>query len=307
MVPTAIVTGPTATGKSGLALELARRAGGAVELINADSMLVYRGMDIGTAKPKAAELREIPHHLIDIRDPSESFTAGDFVREVHGALADIESRGKRALIIGGTGFYLKALIYGLWDAPKAKPELREQLSALPALDLFHELEAQDPDSAYRIGPADHYRLVRAVEILRMTGKSPSELEAERPSHPDPRFALWIVDRETDELSARIQERTRQMLEAGFVDEVSRLRREAPTARALLAVGYAQVCDYLDGKAPEGRKIRPGLEGLEVEIALATRQLVKRQRTWFRGQHDGTWFTLDRDRDSLLKAFDALYA
>jgi tRNA dimethylallyltransferase len=300
-----ILTGPTATGKSGLALELARAHPG-IELINADSMLVYRGMDVGTAKPSSQERAEVRHHLIDIRDPGEPFTAGDFVREVERAIEEIHARGNRPLIVGGTGFYLKALLYGLWDAPKAEPALRAELNATEPQALFRELEARDPDAAYRIGPADHYRLVRAVELLRMTGKTPTELEAERPAQSDPRFALWIIDRETGELFDRIAARTREMLAAGFVDEVKRIRERAPGSRALEAVGYAQVSDYLGGKLPEGRKIRPGLDGLADEIELATRQLVKRQRTWFRGQHEGLWFTLERDRAGLLRAFKEAY-
>jgi tRNA dimethylallyltransferase len=208
--------------------------------------------------------------------------------------------------VGGTGFYLKALLYGLWDAPKAEPELRARLSATPSPDLFRELEARDAESAYRIGPADHYRLVRAVELLRMTGKTPGQLEAERPTHADPRFALWIIDRETDELFLRIQLRVSQMLSQGFVEEVGRIRERAPRSRALEAVGYAQVCAYLDGKLPVGRKVRAGLGGLSDEIELATRQLVKRQRTWFRGQHEGSWITLDRDRPELLRLFAEVY-
>ncbi|HUP58032.1 MAG TPA: tRNA (adenosine(37)-N6)-dimethylallyltransferase MiaA [Bdellovibrionota bacterium] len=301
----AILTGPTATGKSSLALELAER-GGDIEIVNADSMLVYRGMDIGTAKPSAEERARVAHHLIDIRDPEESFTAGDFVRDVERALAEIAGRGRRALIVGGTGFYLKALLFGLWDAPKADPALRQELSARPAPELFTELEKVDRESAYRIGPADHYRLVRALELHRMTGKTPSELEAERPSKPDPRFELWVIDRLSAELMSRIRVRTKAMLDRGFIDEVSRVRERAPGSRALQAVGYAQVVAYLDAKPPGGRKIREGIGGLEDEIELATRQLVKRQRTWFKGQHEGLGFTLDRDREALVKAFDALY-
>jgi tRNA dimethylallyltransferase len=289
MVPspgvTAILTGPTASGKTALALEIARaarRSGAAgIELINADSMVVYRGMDIGTAKPSRAELEEIPHHLVDVRDPDEPFTAADFVRGVKDALEGIHERGNRALIVGGTGFYLKALLYGLWDAPEADPVIRARLEKLSLAELHARLARQDEASALRIGPHDQYRLVRALELIELTGKTPTQLQAEVQPQPDARFELWICDREPAELERRIHQRTRQMLDDGLLDEVARIRARYPAARSLGAVGYKEACAYLDGAPPAGRKIAPGLAGLQDEIELATRQLVKRQRTWFK--------------------------
>jgi tRNA dimethylallyltransferase len=310
----AILTGPTSTGKTSLALELATSISRSVskssdiEIINADSLLVFRGMDIGTAKPSREELARVPHHLIDIRNPDEPFTAGDFRREAEAAIAEIIGRGRRALIVGGTGFYLKALLNGLWDAPKGDAGLRAELEALGDEKLFAELERRDAASALRIGPRDHYRLIRASELIRLSGKSPSELEAEQALRPpDPRFTLWIIDRATEELFPRVETRARAMIEQGLVEETRSLLTRFRGARPLDAVGYRETVAFLDGKKPASRKLRDGPNGLIDEIALATRQLVKRQRTWFRGQmKTARWFELDRERDALVQAWQEVY-
>ncbi len=302
----AILTGPTATGKTGLAIEFALKHG-AIEIINADSLLVYRGMDIGTAKPTKAERNDIPHHLIDIRDPHETFTAGDFHREAMQAIEKIHSQGKRALIVGGTGFYLKTLLYGLWPAPKADPVLRAKLENETSDTLYQRLEKRDPESAIRIGRGDRYRLIRAHEMIELSGMSPSEMQAQAPKEPDPRFELWVLDRPNEELYARIEARTTQMLDQGLIDEVNTLCKRYPELpRALSSVGYRETRDYLAGKPPEGRKIQPGLPGLESEISLSTRQLVKSQRTWFRGEKASKWFMLDQDRPALQNAWKTIY-
>jgi tRNA dimethylallyltransferase len=304
----AILTGPTATGKSAWALELAQKHG-AVEIINADSLLVYRGLNIGTAKPTAQELHSVPHHLVDIREPHEAFTAGDFHREAIRAIDHIHSRGKRALIVGGTGFYLKTLLYGLWPAPKSDPTLRAELEKQSNAELYQRLEARDAESALRIGRNDRYRLVRALEMIELSGMSPSEMQAQAPKDPDPRFELWVLDRSNDELYARIETRTQAMLEQGLIDEVKAMRerymgQELP--RALTSVGYRETIAYLEGILPEGRKIAPGLPGLKSEISLATRQLVKSQRTWFRGEKSSHWFMLDQDLENLRSAWRGIY-
>ena len=293
-----ILSGPTATGKTELALALAARSDQPVEIINADSLLVYRGMNIGTAKPSAQELQTVCHHLIDIRDPNEPFTAGDFVRGVESALADIHARERRALIVGGTGFYLKALLYGMWGELPSDPSIRAELDPLPDSELARLLKERDPASAERIGPQDRYRLVRALELIRVTGKTPTELQAARPSEPDPRFELWVIDRPNEVLYPRIAARVRQMLDSGLVAEVEDLRQRFPQARALGAVGYAQVGAFLDGRKPEGRALAPGLPGLTQEIELATRQLVKRQRTWFRSLKTARHYPMDAEREAL---------
>lgn len=313
MVPTpslrvAILTGPTATGKTGLAIEFAERHG-AIEVINADSLLVYRGMDIGTAKPDQAERKEIPHHLIDIRDPHEAFTAGDFHREATKAIDEIHAKGKRALIVGGTGFYLKTLLYGLWPAPKSDPTLRQRLEQETNEELYQRLEKRDTESALRIGRNDRYRLIRAHEMIELSGMTPTEMQAQTPKEPDPRFELWVLDRSNDELYDRIEKRTHQMIEQGLIDEVKTLQerykgQELP--RALSSVGYRETQDYLAGIPPLGRKIAPGLTGLQSEISLSTRQLVKSQRTWFRGEKTSKWFTLDQDLAALQTSWKNIY-
>lgn len=300
-----ILTGPTATGKSALALELAVKIGG-VEIVNADSLLVYKKMDIGTAKPSFKERSLVPHHLIDIVEPDQEFTTADFVREAQAAIRDIESRGKRPLFVGGTGFYLKALLYGLWKAPGTDAGLRAQLSEKSNTTLFQDLMKADSNAATRIGPNDRYRLIRALEVFLLSGKTPSTLEAHQTREPDPRFTLWIVDRPNSELHSKIQARTQAMLEQGLIEEVQNLRKTHSRSRALQAVGYAEVQAHLDGTPPSGRKVRPGLPGLQDEIELATRQLVKKQRTWFRGQTSGRWFEMDRDRSLFLEEFAKVY-
>ena len=203
------------------------------------------------------------------------------VRAAFQAIEDIHRRGLHAIVVGGTGFYLKALVFGLWAAPKADPGVREALQSLPTAELYQRLLSRDELSALRITAGDRYRLIRALELIASTGKTPSELEATHETRPNPIFDIWIIDRQPQELNQRIRIRSTQMLDSGLVEEVTRLRQIYPQSRALSAVGYAQVCAYLDGILPQGRKISQGLQGLQEEIELATRQLVKQQRTWFR--------------------------
>ena len=272
--------------------------------------MVYRHLDIGTAKPSPRELGLVPHHLVDILDPKQPYTAGDFRRDVELALRDIHSRGARALIVGGTGFYLKALTHGMWDAPKSPPELRARLEAHQSSDLFRTLEEKDPAAAQKIGPGDRYRLVRALELIETTGQRVSELEKNHATRPvAPHLHLLVIDRETEELEKRIADRTDQMLQAGLLDEVSTAEKKWGAVRPLEAVGYAQCVAYLKGVPPEGRKLRPGLPGLHDEIVLATRQLVKRQRTWFKGIDGAERFTLPSEanlvNDRLQEIYEAL--
>lgn len=284
-----VLTGPTATGKTDRAIQMAL-VDSSIEIINADSMLVYRGMDIGTAKPTLAERQGVPHHLIDICNPDESFTAADFKRLAENAIEEIQSRGKWPLIVGGTGFYLKALLYGLWEAPAANPKLRALWESRSSEELFLALRAVDPRAADRIGANDRYRLVRALEIYEQSGKTPSQLEAEQRRDPDPRFDVVVMDWEDrGALEQRIRLRAKRMLDEGLIEETQALiDRWGESIRPLSAVGYAQVVDYLGGVLPQGRMMAEGRTGLEDEIFLATRQLVKRQRTWFKGQKDLRW-------------------
>lgn len=310
---TGILTGPTASGKTAIALAFARAqrsAGRTVEIINADSLLFYRGMDIGTAKPTKQEQQEIPHHLIDIRNPDEPFTAGDFARAAQTALEDVVSRGNKPLIVGGSGFYLKALLYGMWDAPPSSPELRATLEQQTNNELFCTLLEQDPEGAKKINPQDRYRLIRAIEILKLTGKTPSELRASQPKEPSPKFELWVVDRANEDLFSKVHVRTGLMLEQPWLDEVKNLQRAFPDARALKSVGYAQVQDFISNAKPQGRKIKPGIAGLRDEVELATRQLIKRQRTWLNGLKrnisSARWFLLDEEQNALFEAMRVFF-
>jgi len=304
MVQSIVLSGPTASGKSSLAIEVASLLG--LEIINADSVCFYRGFDIGSAKPSLEELGRIPHHLIDIADPLDTYHAGRFLKDCKEKLEDIHARGKRALIVGGSGFYLKALRKGLWDAPEGSPEFRESLRDHATEELFQDLRNLDPDHATKIGSADRYRLVRALEILHFSGKKPSELESRMSDRTDPAFQLWVIDRESPELMERIRLRVEHMLDAGWIEETQQLLEAYPESRTLRAVGYAQVVRHLRGEPPSGRKILPGVPGLRDEIILSHRQLVKQQRTWFKQLSPDQTFTLDADLQDLKEKLIRFY-
>lgn len=277
---TAILTGPTASGKSALAISLCKKLSH-IEIINSDSLLVYRGMNIGTAKPSLEERQGIPHHLVDILDPSTPFNAGEFTRMVNERISEIHERGSRALIVGGTGFYLKALLFGTWNVQLEENRVPETLESLSNETLWNQLLQVDPVSANRIGMNDRYRLLRANQIFRQTGKTPTELQQEMQPHPREDLCLWWIDSSNATLEERIRVRTQTMLRSGLIEEYQEVLTRYGACRPLESIGYFQVKNFLEGRDPAGRKIRAGLLGLEDEICLATRQLVKRQRTWFK--------------------------
>ena len=292
MVQSIILTGPTAVGKTKLAIEIAEKAG--LEIINADSVCFYRHFNIGSAKPSAHELNLVPHHLVDVADPLENYHAGRFYRECMAHLSEIHSRGKRALIVGGSGFYLKVLRYGLWDAPSTSEEFRKSVEGDPTEALFQRLKNLDPVHAEKVGPADRYRLIRGLEILSLSGNKPSELEERMSPKPAQEFKLVVVDREKDELELRMRTRIEAMIRDGWIEETEILSGRYPESKVLRAVGYAQIMDYLGGVLPSGRKMRPGIEGLVDEIVLSHRQLAKQQRTWFKNLKPDLTFQLSRD-------------
>ena len=277
------LAGPTASGKTAAALAIAARM--PVEIISVDSALVYRGMDIGTAKPHAAELAAVPHHLINIRDPLQAYSAAEFVRDATQLIHDIHTRGKLPLLVGGTMLYFKALFNGLDDMPKADAQVRAALEAeaqakgWPALHA--ELAQVDPITAARLPPTDAQRIQRALEVFRISGRPLSSFhttktmaagaEAERATTL---ISLEPLDRAW--LHARIAQRFDSMLAAGFLDEVQRLRARGdlhPDLPAMRCVGYRQAWEALDGVAP--------LRELRERGIYATRQLAKRQITWLR--------------------------
>ena len=295
--PAIFLMGPTAAGKTDLAIELTKVL--PCELISVDSALVYRGMDIGTAKPSKALLDAYPHRLIDILDPSESYSAADFRRDALSAMAEITARGKIPLLVGGTMLYFKALLEGLADMPAADPEVRAQLESEARSKgwqaLHDELAAIDPVSAARIHPNDPQRLSRALEVYRVSGLSmtahrdqqtaQSAEAAASECHQLPytvaNLAIAPLDRSV--LHTRIAQRFTHMLDQGFVDEVVALRSRGDlhsNLPSIRAVGYRQVWDHLDGKLTRDEMQERGI--------IATRQLAKRQFTWLRSWEDLHW-------------------
>ncbi len=278
--PAIFLMGPTAAGKTALALEL--HDAFPVEIISVDSSQVYRGMDIGTAKPTPAELARAPHRLIDIRDPAESYSAAEFCADALREMEAITRAGKIPLLVGGTMFYFHALEFGLSDLPSADPEIRERLNAEAEQkgweEMHRRLQAVDPESAQRIHPNDTQRIQRALEIYELTGQSLSELSSSSqrvtlPYHPI-KLALWPQDRK--QLHARIERRFHAMLEQGFLPEVEKLYARGdlkPAMPSMRMVGYRQIWDYLTGKVNYSQMTEQAL--------AATRQFAKRQITWLR--------------------------
>jgi tRNA dimethylallyltransferase len=272
--------GPTASGKTGLALELARHF--PCEIISVDSALVYRDMDIGTAKPSTEELAAVPHHLIDVIDPAESYSAARFREDALRLMGEITGRGKLPLLVGGTMLYYRALEQGLSDLPEADVRLRkaleEQMETQGLEALHHRLIEVDPESARRIKPTDPQRILRALEVYELTGSPMSEHYAKQEKDPLPyrvlRIALIPSDRGL--LHQRIEQRFDHMLQQGFVDEVRRLYTRGDlddSLPAIRAVGYRQVWQYLEGEWDYDTMRHKGI--------VATRQLAKRQLTWLR--------------------------
>ena len=284
-LPLRFLVGATASGKSSLGLAIAEEEG--LEIVSLDSMAVYRGMDIGTAKPSALERTRVPHHLIDVADPRERFDLREYVGLVREALIDMESRGARPLIVGGTGLYLAALLRGLFEGPAVDPAIRAGLEerardeGSPAMHA--ELEAVDPTSAERIHPNDLRRTLRALEILEQTGRTMSEWQREwrtETSEREKRALIDGVDRPVDELDERIAARVASMMAAGWADEAQGLEeRGGLGVTARQALGYATALRVAQGEI--------GLDEAMAEITLRTRQFARRQRTWFR-KFDVRW-------------------
>ncbi len=273
-----LLTGPTASGKTDLAVALARRL--PVELISVDSAQVYRGMDIGTAKPSLELRAEVPHHLVDILDPVESYSAARFRTDALARMEAIRRRGRVPLLVGGTMLYFHALRHGLSELPPADPELRRRLEAeyraLGGAALHARLAGLDPAAARRIHPNDPQRLLRALEVIRLTGRPLSELQRGGEPLDWELLVLVLAPSERSALHRRIESRFHRMLEEGFEAEVAALL-ERPGVHAGLpsmrAVGYRQMVDYLEGRCTRQEMIERGI--------VATRQLARRQLTWLR--------------------------
>jgi len=304
------IAGPTAVGKSAIALLLAEKIGG--EIISADSMQVYRGLNIGTAKPSAAERKRVPHHLIDVCDLSEAFDAAQFIRLAEKAVAEIQARNKTPIFCGGTGLYFKAFLDGLGEAPATDAKLRAELEAAPLEILLAELRERDPATFEKIDRQNPRRVVRAVEVIRLTGKPFSAQRAEwkssisnedgglkmedgkthvRPSsilHP-PSSPIFCFTRPPEDLHRRINVRVDEMFRRGLVAETEQLLKHglAENKFALQAIGYRQVVEHLRGE-------RPLAETIEL-VKARTRQFAKRQLTWFRRHGNCEWIELQSDK------------
>ncbi|MDB6021002.1 MAG: tRNA dimethylallyltransferase [Pedosphaera sp.] len=283
--PPLLLAGATATGKSEVALLLAEKLGG--EIISVDSMQVYRGLDIGTAKPDAAERQRVPHHLIDVAELTETFDAAKFVRLARVAVAEIHARGHRPILCGGTGLYFKAFLEGLGEAPPADAALRAALEATSLPELLDELARRDPITFEKIDRQNPRRIIRALEVIRLTGKPFSTQRAtwssSTPSTINPQpSTIWGLTREPADLHSRINDRVDHMFRRGLVAEVQNLlpRGLAENRTAMQAIGYRQVVEHL-------RSERSLPETIEL-VKIRTRQFAKRQMTWFKRQLPMHW-------------------
>jgi tRNA dimethylallyltransferase len=291
------IMGPTASGKTAFGVEWAQRLN--TEIISVDSALVYRGLNIGAAKPDPETLAKAPHRMIDIRSPHEVFSAADFAAEALPHMQELSRAGKIPLLVGGTGLYFRALMQGLSAMPAADPEVRLQLQARLAAEgmaaLHRQLQAVDPTSAARIHPHDPQRILRALEVYLVSGRTLTQWQAQtRPLvFPFQVLELTLAPEDRSELHERIALRFDQMLEQGLLDEVRGLlgdTRLHPDLPAMRAVGYRQAWEHLRGETN-------AVEFRERAIA-ATRQLAKRQLTWFRGLPSSRWFDPQRQKDAL---------
>jgi tRNA dimethylallyltransferase len=316
VIPVCILFGPTASGKTAALTRLFAEGPGEgpvcpAEVVSADSMQVYRGMDIGTAKPGPEERRRLPHHLIDIRDPDEQFTAGDFVRLADAACVDIARRGKLPVVSGGTGFYLKNFILGLPEAPPSDPAiraaLRNELAGRGAAALMEELGAVDPASAGRIHLNDEYRLLRALEVVRLSGRPLSSYpvsgggpvrgepgsrgEHGGASRPEYRFLIIGLERPREELYRRINERCAAMFRAGLPEEAAGLWKKGytPEDPGLRAIGYRE---FFVEDEPGLYRLSGDFAAVEALIARNSRRYAKRQRTYFASLPEVKWMAPD---------------
>lgn len=289
--PAIFLLGPTAAGKTDLAVALVEQLN--CEIISVDSALVYRGMDIGTAKPDAATLQRAPHRLVDIRDPAERYSAGDFGRDALQAMQEITAAGKTPLLVGGTSLYYQRLLAGESNLPQANPQIRERLTTeleqLGCPALHQRLAKIDPESAAKIATTDPQRTLRALELWELTGKTRSQLwqEQTQPEFPWRVLQLGLTPAARSTLHQRIAERFAKMLEQGFIEEVEALRARSDLHLGLpsmRAVGYRQVWQYLDGDGDRATLLEKGI--------AATRQLAKRQLTWMRSWQNLLWIQSD---------------
>mgnify|MGYP000643138172 CR=1 FL=1 len=288
-----VITGPTASGKTALGVALAQRLGG--EVVSADSMQIYRGMDIGTAKPTPEEMQGVPHHMIDIADPAENYSVSRYAAQAAACVDDILARGKLPIVVGGTGLYIDSLIAGRTFADGTadtalRQELSERYDEIGGEGLLGELRKVDPERAARLHPADKKRIVRAMEVYILTGKTITQHDAETravpPRYDAAKIALDFADRQ--DLYDRIDRRVDAMVRQGLFDEVRALLAAGVPAdcTAMQAIGYKEFFPYFEGTA--------NLTECTERLKQATRNYAKRQLTWFRRQNDAVWLYLDEE-------------
>ncbi len=283
-----IICGPTAVGKTQLSCELAKRFDG--EIVSADSQLVWRGFDVGTAKPSPQERADIPHHLIDVADPAEHFDAARFVKLADAAISDITKRGRMPFVVGGTGMYIRMLLHGVCSAPpcdeKFRTELEDEIRGYGLPALHERLAKIDPDTAARISPNDHTRIVRALEIHHLAGEPASKLRDEHAFAEKRYKALKLgLNISREELYRRINDRVDGMIEGGLIDETRRLNdKYGECIQPFSAVGYSEILSHIKGRLSLDEAMRLTKQN--------TRRLAKRQLTWFRSDPEIKWFPPD---------------
>jgi len=280
-----VIAGPTASGKTSLAIELALAIGG--EIVNADSMQVYRGMDVGTAKPDSNERNLVPHHLMDVVDPDEDFNAALYRSLALPVIGEILSRGKVPFVVGGTGLYIRVLLGGVVPSPPMDPELRrgllDEISRKGSAALHQQLDELDPESAQRIHPHDRVRIVRAMEIIHLSKRPLSALVEEHRFRDNPFHALKIcLQIEREQLYHRIDERCVRMIESGLAAETASLLKKgySPALRSMTGLGYRHMVGVLEGRWDMDTALR--------NLQLDTRRYAKRQMTWFRADPENIW-------------------
>lgn len=295
-----VIAGPTAAGKTHLSLSLAQAIGG--EIVSADSCQVYRGMDIGTAKASPEERILIAHHLIDFLDLDDPFNVAEFYKEVQVAFREISSRGNVPIVVGGSGFYIHALLYGPPNGPPSVPEVREllerQMDELGAEVLYERLQILDPDYAATISEGDRNKIIRALEIMALSEKKVSEIpKADRLQEQDYDFRCWFIYYSRERLYSRIEMRCDEMLEKGFLEEVKELDRQGLRGNlsAAQAIGYRQALEFLD--SPQTKQ---DYEDFVAKFKKASRHFAKRQFTWFRKEPLFRWLNIDEYSPERLK-------
>lgn len=288
-----VVCGPTGSGKSELAVRIAERVD--AEIVNADSMQIYRDLDIGTAKPSAQELARVPHHLLSFVSPECNFTASDFRREAAAAIGEIHRRGKRVVVVGGTGLYIRALLEGLVDSPVGDPELRLRFADQTGEELLRQLQEVDPETAVRLHPNDRVRIVRALEVFTQTGRPISAFRSEHAFSGGYYDAMKICIRvERQELYRRLNLRVEQMLQHGLIEEVAGLLAQGYSRdfKALRSIGYKEIVAHLAGELT--------LEQAVEQIKRDTRRYAKRQMTWFGRENDIKWLEYPESFATILE-------